>query len=69
MTPTNDEFATAFKGLRTQAKLHGLDPNQWGMRAFLVQTAHCLAQERAISRQVMTIIHERTRPNEDNTDN
>ena len=49
MDPTNDEFQTAFTGLRTQAKAHGLDPNTWEMRAFLVETAHCLAQERANS--------------------
>ena len=59
MTPTNDEFQTAFTGLRTQANAHGLDPNTWEMRAFLVETAHCLAQERANSREAYNTLHKR----------
>jgi len=59
MEPSNTEFATALTGLRTQAVAHGLDPNTYQMRAFLVEMAHCLAQERANSREAYNALHKR----------
>lgn len=43
---SNDTYRTAYKGLRLQAKTHGVDPNTFAMNSFLKHTAEVMTQDR-----------------------
>jgi hypothetical protein len=54
---TNTEFQVAFNGLLTQARAHGVDTTDENVRAFLVQTAEVLANDRAELREAYNANH------------
>ena len=60
MNATNSEFASAFTGLMTQARLRGLDVTDQDFRAFLVNTAEVMAQQAAQARLAMSIVNRGT---------
>ena len=51
------DFGRDLQAMRLQAKAHGLDPNTYEMRAFLVHVAEVLSQAHAEVRAANKTIH------------
>jgi len=54
---TETDFQIAFNALRTQAKAHGLDPNDDKIRRFIIHTADVKATESAQTRALYNLMH------------
>ena len=54
---TEEEFRTAFCGVRLQAERFNIDRNDPDISQFLIHTAEVIAQERANSRQLQVACH------------
>lgn len=68
MQGTNTDFMTSFRGLRTQAIAHGLDPNEEQLRMFIVHTAEVMAQQRFETRVFYNAMHKQMEKNSEHHD-
>lgn len=51
------DFSIAYQALRTQAQVHGLDPNTEPLRTFLEHVAEVGAQQHVEARNAMHYLH------------
>lgn len=54
---TNVDYSIAYSALRTQARVHGIEPNTHEMTAFLKHIAEVLSQSHADARNAMRYLH------------
>jgi hypothetical protein len=58
MPATNTDFSIALRALRTQARAHGVDPDEsFSMNRFLSHMAEVMAQQHAEARDTMNILN------------